>query len=734
MRKLLPVLAILVGGVALALAGCGGGGGSTTPLVGPVPTAAASANIPVGPSPATAVISGGGYTLTFTVPAISGGTTATISAALTTMAPLGVPTPSSVSRGPASMKRTPSTVGVPLTNLVYLTVKSSATLTLGSVPSFTYTLPAGVTVPSGSSAYVLFYDPSQSATGWLPVLGPGTVNGQNVTFAGVSSTFTLTAGLQYVYALVLANQVLPSPIPSPGIAPTPADCPSNFTSAAGGAPLQITDDSGLSNAQLVVYVQNGTSWLSNDGTFDASAPNPLPAACFKTTTGSSGTQPLNIPLGAGGRIYFAYGPTPSPGSSTIPNPFSGQNLGGPNPGYSANPFPWDFVEYGTTAGATIDTTQVDALQLPLELSVGATPLPATAPGAMPTLPPPGATPAPCPTNGPATAIVGVTGCNFANVFLAIEQLSSYAPLVVAQPFLGQTYDLQVVAPHSASGTTAFQWNLFGNSLPSPIPAICPANPPYGYLSCVLAAYKASPQLFTSVVPGAGPVGSGPDFVTGDNYCVTSDGTKNFLATDVGPTGTCLSTPNPTGTPYPFHINVANFMYGTPPVNDNGGVSVCKTDLFFQQPWGLANINGTSEAIATGNANGHLFAFDDSFALWKALTADIDYGTALVTPPAGQTHPIAPSGPSQIFTTLFQDPMFDRYDYILHTYFDSNLTYGTAYDDLYKLESGVTWYAPDPIDVRINAIPTSAVTLPSQPITPVGVPSPCNALQAPIGSF
>lgn len=528
-----------------------------------------------------------------------------------------------------------------------------------------------------------------------------------------------------------------SPSSSPTAAPTPADCPS-FTPAAGGVPLQITDDSGLTNAQLIVYVQNGTNWLSNDGSFDAGVPNPLPAACFKTTTGSSGTKQLIIPPGVGGgRIYFAYAPTPSPGSSTVPNPFSGQSVGGPNPGYTPNPFPWDFIEYGTKAQpSVIDTSQVDAMQLPLELSVGATPLPVTTAGPMPTTPPAGVTPAPCPTNGPSSQIVGVTSCNFANIFLAMEQISPYNQLVVTQPFLGTTYDLQVVAP-SFAGQTSFPWDIFSSSVPSPTPASCPAPATYGYLSCILTFYKNNPQVFTSKVSGADGAGSGPDSVTGDNYCLTSDGTANFEATDVGPSGTCASSPNPTGTPYPFHINITNFMSGVPPANDNGGATNCKTNLLFQQPWGLANVNGTKEAIAAApafSATGHLFAFEDSFALWKALTSDILYGAATQS----GTHPIAPSGPGAIFTTLFQGPMYDQYDYVMHEYFDSNMSYGLSYDDAYNLESFVDWYSGDPIDVRINRIPTASVTLPQQPITPQGAPNPCPTLtpsaSAPIGTF
>ena len=385
MRRLLPFLAIAIGGISLALAGCGGGGGSSTPPVGPIPTAAPSAIIPVGPSPATAVISGGGYTLTFTVPGISGGSTATISAALTTTPPAGVPTPSSVRRGPTSTGRSPSTVGVPLTNLVYLTVKSSATLTLGSVPSFTYTLPAGVSVPSGSTAYVVFYDPTQSATGWLPVLGPGTVNGENITFAGIASTFTLTAGMQYVYALVIASQVVPSPAPSPGVAPTPGICPAP---AAGLFPMSIQNNTGV-GGNITVWVaglntaSNGYIYLTSPTT---GATAPIPAA---GTAIPSFQLPANgcidLPPMVSARILFALGG----GALDV------QSNGPSSSGGIAFPSPWnaspsvnvatisDFLEYtwtSTTSSFNLDTSQVDAIGIPITFHVvNATGSPAATP-------------------------------------------------------------------------------------------------------------------------------------------------------------------------------------------------------------------------------------------------------------------------------------------------------------------------------------------------------------------
>jgi hypothetical protein len=406
-------------------------------------------------------------------------------------------------------------------------------------------------------------------------------------------------------------------------------------------------------------------------------------------------------------------------------------------------FPWDFIEYGTAvSGTTDDTSQVDALGLPIQLSIGATPLPALTPGAMPTPPPAGTTPIPCPTAA-GTNYVGVSSCNFANIFYAMENSQNISNNVLtgAFPTAGSSpIDLRVISPGESAGITAYPWNVFGqaSTIVSPTPTFCPSPAPYGYLSCLLATYQQTGRVFTSVVPGAGPVKAGatpgPDFVTGDYYCVTSDGQTNFTFTNIGTTQTTTCpTPNPSASPSSapsvFHMNVFNLMFGVPPLNDNAQQTTCKPAILLQQPWGLANVDNTVEATAAGNAGGHIFANDDAFAVWKGMIADIVYGTAYSTT---QVHPVgAVTPPPPSVALLFKDPMYDHYDYILHQYFDNGLTYGLAYDDLYGLESGVLWNPGDPIDVRINAIPTAASVI--TPPNPSANPSPCPVLTPGIGT-
>lgn len=510
-----------------------------------------------------------------------------------------------------------------------------------------------------------------------------------------------------------------SPSPKPTSSPQLAAYCNNvhYSAAPGGVPLNITDDSGL-GATLVVYVeQGGTAWLGTNGSFTASVPNPLPAACFANTVGAVGTsKQLVIPANTnGGRIYFAYAPSPNPASTTVPDPFGASvTTGGPPYGYGNASYPWDVVEFGDAPGATIDTTQVNGIGLPLEITVGSTPLPSGG-GACAQPPAP-------PSSGSRTSgIVGVTSCDFANIFTALATNAAYAaykPLVVTQPFNGKIIDMQVVSPQDAFSDTSFQWDMLGleSTLPSPVPNICPAGSrTYGYLTCLLNAYHtplSGARLFQTSSLGI-------NGVTGDNYCATSDGSSNFTFTDVGNAASCASaTPNPSApSPNPFQMPVQEFTYGIQP-----GAAACKLDLLFSQPWGTAYVG-----------NGNLFATMDAFAMWKALTSDINRGTMLTT---SRVHPVGVTSP--VMGDFFTDPMYNQYAQVVHTYFDNNLAYALAYDDLGTpnfASALVMPPSPVAIDVRINAVPAASSVMPASPPIPVPSPAPaCSALPPNVGSF
>lgn len=717
-RFFFPLLIAL----AAVAAACGGGGGGSvvpSPSASPTPHAGPTA-VPVGPTPQAVVLTGGGYTLSFTVPPIVTGNTTTMSAVLQTSLPSGTVAPQSSKHHFVIRPLAQNFSG-----LVYLVVSTTDSIGFSSAPSFQYTLPAGTSIAAGSSTYILYWDPAVS--NWIALLGPGTVSGQTVTFPSVQTGVQFNANTQYVFALAQSVQPVPTATPAPtptprptssaSASPTPTaspavvNCGVNYSPVSGGVPLHITDDSGL-GAELIVYVSNGAGWLAANGTWNAT-PNPLPAACFSTTKGaSSALSPLVIPTGVGGRIYFAYAPKPASSSAPIPNPFAGVGLGEPNLGYQSNAFPWDKIEFGTTSGALIDTTQVDALGLPLELAVSpnGTPMPDDTPG-------------PCVANPvmPGVGPVGVTSCKFAAIFNTVASIPQYQPLVYTTYFNGSTtpIDMQVVSPAHAN-YTSFDWNLFADTTP-PATAPCPSSTPYGYLSCVLASYQSTPRVFTSNVSGAAV--TSPAY-----YCVSSDGSSNFLATNLGTSIPASTTCSATATPYPnaspsqFRIPVQTLTYGNavlptpaPKPGVTPATNACEPNELFSQPYGTAFVGP-----------GQLFANNTAFAMWKALTADVNYGTALNKT---QIHPVGPP-----LSQMFLDPMYNQYDQVMHQNFNGNLAYGIPYDDLYNLESGIDWYPNDTINVRINPIPAASSVTPASAPSAVPTPVPCPTITPGIGNY
>lgn len=717
LRYLFPCLFL----AAIVVAGCGGG--SVAP---PTSTPAPAASISPGPTPESVTLTGAGYQLQFTLPGLFAGG-GSLTATLQASPPSGVPVPALKSRSAANAR---NIVGSTATSLVYLVVQASGTVQFTSVPSFVFTLPSGTSIPSGSPSYVAFYDPTQQAAnnGWIGVLGPGVISGQTDTFAGVNSGVTLVGGNTYVYALVYTSQAVPTatPAPTPTAVPSPVAAPAyctqyqSYTPSPSGAlpvPLNITDDSGLS-ATLVVYVENAqtnpVTYLTATGGW-STTPVSLPAGCFSTTTGSGVTgKPLNIPNPSNGRIMFAYAPgTPNPSAATAPNPLpSGV---GTNPNYASAMVPWDKIEY-TIPGGVIDTTQVDFLGLPLELSLtqplGRQSPPASCPSV------------PIPAPGSVPAVVGFSSCGFLDAFNDIYNNAAYQPLLISQPFAGSStpYALRVLSPGSSS-FASFDWNtlISGQPAPSTLPCSSANTQSGGYLQCVLAYYQANPQVFTSNV-GVG--------ASGDWYCASSDGAANFIFTDVGKTqpASCPAAPtaSPASSSNPFKLPLSTLTYGQAPTKDDAG---CQYNNLFQQPYGLAFVdNQVLGGVPTGTGN--LFSNLDTFAMWKALAADLNYGQA-VQPgvhPGGQ-YPL-PSYPS--YSNFWKDPLWNYYAQVLHHYADGGYAYALAYDDFYKWSTSLTISTGQSINVRINYVPTVSNALNSP--TPIGNPASCPTITPEIGTY
>jgi virginiamycin B lyase len=214
---------------AVLCAGCGGGsstvphggGGpaTATPTATPVPLpASATANIAVGSTGTTTSLGPvlGGYSSTITVPAGSG--TAALAVTLSATQPGGTPAVQTVKR------RAQSIGGTAVAPVAFVTMTSSATVTLGAAPVFSFTLPAG-SASLAQTTYLALYDPTASPQpGWTTFEGPGTVSGTTIAFTASSATVQLTAGVTYDLALFTVASALPtaSPTATPSPTPTPA--------------------------------------------------------------------------------------------------------------------------------------------------------------------------------------------------------------------------------------------------------------------------------------------------------------------------------------------------------------------------------------------------------------------------------------------------------------------------------------------------------------------------------
>ena len=545
---------------------------------------------------------------------------------------------------------------------------------------------------------------TQTTPTQLTIGGCSGVASATVGAIGTSTTITVVGTAAGSCTLTITDASGQTAVVSVAVGlPALASYCSNYASLSG-VPLNVTDDSSLgSNVVLLVYITNGTSFMDNSGNFTSATANPLPAACYSNSFGSSATnRTLAVPANlTGGRIYLAYAVSTS--GTVVPNPLGSANNSGPTFGYGKTPYPWDVIEYGTTSGATIDTTQVSSMGLPLELSLTSGQLPSSRERHLAS-----ALPAPCPSSNPSS-IVGVTSCNFANIFSALQQDPNYSTNVMVASFNGQTIDMEIVAPQASANNTAFNWNVMGNSIPTPTPTFCPVGTlSTGYLSCVLGAYNAgTSRLFQTS-------GIGASGVTGDNYCVSSTDAANFTMLDVGTATSCPGTAKAGVSPNPILMPIQEFTFGYVSAPDVPG-GACQTALLFGQPWGNANVG-----------SGHVFATADAFALWKDISADLNRGTMLST----GTHPVGAGNPSM--SLFFKDPMYNTYAQVVHTYFNGNLAYALAYDDLGNFESGQKFQTGNSINVRINAVPTTSAS-PTPNLGTYPSPSTCPALPTGIGS-
>ena len=682
---------------AIAIAGCGGSPGST-PLTPPAPTASATpnsgpTNIPVSPTatPQVVFLAGGGYTLQFTVPPVTNGSTATMTAELQTSLPSGVNAPQARSREKQLVRVRP--LITTYTGQAYLVVSSTANVGFSQAPSFVFTLPAGTSVAQGQYAYLLFWDPyAGPINGWVNLLGPGTVSGQTVTFPGVQTGVQLNANAQYIYALAISSQAqptaTPAPTPTPTVAPSsspgtlPAYCQGITAAQTPGQKVMFTDSSGTGGVP-VLYVATAAQYLNAQGQFtnwsNLATAQPFPLTCFPGSTGGSGAT-FELPVASAGRMFIALATPPPSGTTTPPNPLilMGNNGGGyspPDNGGGDYPdgktplytsTPWDFIEFTLPSGVT-DVTQVDQVGLPLELSQSG-----------------------------STSVGFGSGASYGQLATNLSKDTNFGKLVVNSTFNGRGIVLRVISP-AKGAAWGFPQDWFYNSAYNT--ANSPNPPNRGYIGYVLQQYKTTPQLYSlyGTTSTATPT-------TNDFYCAQSDGSASFTFVEIGSSTTCTTstTAMPGGKTYTMQA------YNTVEAFNTGG-STCLSAIL---------------SMPTGGPGGPL-ADNNAFYLWKALVIELARGTALQSVSYG--HPVStwqtgapflsPTPPP--FSAYYKDPVFDLYAQQVHEAMLGNNSYALQYDEPGGLAPTLT----GPSSVSGPALQITLQNIPPAGTAPTPVPSP-----------
>jgi hypothetical protein len=380
----------------------------------------------------------------------------------------------------------------------------------------------------------------------------------------------LRSGSEYL-AFFCSSSPTPTPSPSPSTTPTTPTSATPSPSSSASAPppptptpppncfayqtpqpssvnppipVTINDSSGLGvGIYLYVTASNGASgsairyeYLAKNGKFKDFAAGkpapPFPLSCFPGSTNSSGKTFL-IPSAPSARLWIAYA-TPAPS----PHPLQFVGTGGP--AYGGTQFsapvccgtgavttPYDFFEYaypsnGVTGEITYDTTQVDALGLPMLVTAT--------------------------TSGTPPPAIGITGNSYMRLAKAMTKINYFSGLPVAQTFNGRNILLRIVNPQHGQpyGVPPLYFlssNYYGGKYS------------LGYLGYVLAQYQK--QTFEYNLT---PVNASYSI-----YCGTSDGTSNFLF--YASKGSCPATP-PSPLPATIPVSAASLETSGSPCSSN----------------------------------------------------------------------------------------------------------------------------------------------------------------------
>ena len=196
------------------LAACGGvnslpGAPSTAPTATP-----SSATFAVSTTGVTQTLSvSNGATAQIGVVAAAGSaTTTSIVVSSSATAPTGSPTIASGKRHAMSVSRVP---------IAYFSFVSSATVQLGSYPSFQITFPATI-LPTGTTIHEAFLDASMQPPGYSYDIASGP-NAATLTATGIGPT--LLAGRPYIFAFYYESGSAATPSPGPTATPNATPTP-----------------------------------------------------------------------------------------------------------------------------------------------------------------------------------------------------------------------------------------------------------------------------------------------------------------------------------------------------------------------------------------------------------------------------------------------------------------------------------------------------------------------------
>ena len=190
------------------------------------------------------------------MPATLSGTSVT-ALAFSVNPPTGTPTVQ------AAKRKMPRAIGGSLSPIGYIVVTPASTVSFASTPTFSFVFAAGALPPSGSNLYVGLYDPTQASLGWTTFLGPGSLNGQTVSFASTVQPVTLQASVSYTFALFSTTQTLATPTPMPVSTTFPsggslaASFTTNYPSAARSAVFAFKPAAGGASLTNLVSLPSG---------------------------------------------------------------------------------------------------------------------------------------------------------------------------------------------------------------------------------------------------------------------------------------------------------------------------------------------------------------------------------------------------------------------------------------------------------------------------------------------